>query len=56
MALAEVLRIVHSVRNEVEAVDGKVADVGDKLQGVDEKVQVVIDGAHVQPLAAIDAF
>ena len=39
MALAEVLRITDSVRNEVEAVDGKV-------QGVDEKVQIlVMDGA-----------
>ena len=47
MAIAEVLRITHGTRNEVEAVDGKVADVGDKVQGVDEKVQIVIDGAHV---------
>jgi hypothetical protein len=46
MAIAEVLRITHNVRNVVEAVDGKVADVGDKVQGVDEKVQIVIDGAH----------
>ena len=38
MALAEVLRITDSIRNEVEAVDGKV-------QGVDEKVQIVMDGA-----------
>ena len=39
MALAEVLRISHSVREEVTVVDGKV-------QSVDEKVQVVIDGAR----------
>ena len=38
MALAEVLRISHSVREEVTVVDGKVQSVG-------EKVQVVIDGA-----------
>ncbi|KAH9016843.1 hypothetical protein EDB84DRAFT_709778 [Lactarius hengduanensis] len=37
MALAEVLRITNSVRDEVEVVDGKVADVGDKVQRVDEK-------------------
>jgi hypothetical protein len=37
MALAEVLRITHSVRDEVKVVDGKVEDIGDR-------VQVVIDG------------
>ncbi|KAN0136186.1 hypothetical protein V8E53_006046 [Lactarius tabidus] len=36
MALAEVLRITHSVRDEVKVVDGKVEDIGDR-------VQVVID-------------
>ena len=60
MALAEVLRITHSVRDEVKVVDGKVERVedkvegmgdkvenmGDKLQCVDEKIQVVIDGAR----------
>ena len=59
-ALAEVLRITHSVRDEVKAVDGKVEsmgdrveDMGDKVEGigdkvlcVDEKVQIVIDGAR----------
>ncbi|KAH9169397.1 hypothetical protein EDB89DRAFT_2099004 [Lactarius sanguifluus] len=48
MALAEVLRITHSVRDEVEVVDGKVVDVGDKVQRVDEKVQIAIDGARLQ--------
>ncbi|KAH9169401.1 hypothetical protein EDB89DRAFT_1908686 [Lactarius sanguifluus] len=43
MALAEVLRVTNSVRDEVEVVDGKVADVGDKVQRVDEKVQIAID-------------
>ena len=38
MANAEVLRLAHSIRDGVEIVDGKVDDVGDK-------VQVVIDGA-----------
>ena len=38
MALAEVLKITHNVRDELKVVD-------DKVQGVDEKVQVVIDGA-----------
>ena len=60
MANAEVLRIAHSIRDEVKIVDGKVErvddkvdavgnkveDVGGKVEGVDEKVQVVIDGAR----------
>ena len=53
MANAEVLRIAHSVRDEVKIVNGKVEevgdkvrDVGDKVECVDEKVQVVIDGAR----------
>jgi hypothetical protein len=37
MALAEVLRITQSVREELKVVDGKVVSV-------DEKVQVVING------------
>ncbi|KAH8988125.1 hypothetical protein EDB86DRAFT_2056685 [Lactarius hatsudake] len=43
MALAELLRITNSVRDEVNVVDGKVVDVGDKVQRVDEKVQIAID-------------
>ena len=39
MANAEVLRLAHSIRNGVEIVDGKVEEVGDK-------VQMVIDGAR----------
>ena len=39
MANAEVLRLAHSIRDGVEIVDGKVEEVGDK-------VQVVIDGAR----------
>jgi hypothetical protein len=53
MALAEVLRITHSVRDEVKVVDSKVEDVGDrmedaidKVQCVDEKIQVVMNGAQ----------
>ena len=38
MASAEVMRLAHSIRDGVEIVDGKVEEVGDK-------VQVVIDGA-----------
>ena len=52
MALAEVLRITHSIRDEVKVVDGKMEDVGvkvedviDKMQCVDEKIQVVMNGA-----------
>ncbi|KAN0134107.1 hypothetical protein V8E53_008112 [Lactarius tabidus] len=54
MAHAEVLRIAHSIRDEVKIVDGKVERVEDKVeevgnkvgenvQCVDKKVQVVID-------------
>ena len=39
MANAEVLRLAHSIRDGVEIVDGKVEEVG-------EKVQVVIDGTR----------
>ena len=53
MALAEILKITHSVRDEVKVVDSKVESAGDKMedigrnmQCVDEKVQVVIDGAR----------
>ncbi len=46
MALAEVLRITHSVRDEVKVVGGKMESMGDKVQSVDEKVQVVIDSAR----------
>ena len=60
MANAEVLRITHSIREEVKIVDGKVVrvddkvdavgnkveDVGDKVENIDEKVQVVIDGTR----------
>ena len=53
MANAEVLRIAHSIHDEVKIVNGKVeevgdkvGDVGDKVECVDEKVQVVIDGAR----------
>ncbi len=49
MALAEVLRITHSVHDEVKVVDGKVADVGDKVQSVDQRVQIVMDGARALP-------
>jgi hypothetical protein len=44
MALAEVLRITHSIRDEVEVVDDKVERVEDKVEVIDGKVQVVIDG------------
>ena len=37
LADVEVLRLAHSIRDGVEIVDGKVEEVGDK-------VQVVIDG------------
>ncbi|KAN0139435.1 hypothetical protein V8E53_002936 [Lactarius tabidus] len=50
MAHAEVLRITHSIRNEVKIVDGKVErvedkveEVGDKVEGVGDKVEEVGD-------------
>jgi hypothetical protein len=50
MALAEVLRITHSVHDEVKVVEAQVESTGDKVEAkvqcVDEKVQVVIDGAR----------
>ena len=53
MANAEILRITHHVRTEVEIIDGKVGrvenkveDVGDKVQCIDDKVQVISDGAQ----------
>ena len=39
MASAEVLRLAHNIRDGVEIVDGKVEEVGDK-------VQVLMDGAR----------
>ncbi len=41
MALVEVLRITHSVHDEVKVVDGKVADVGDKVQSVMDGTRAV---------------
>ena len=46
MANAEVLRIAHHIRDGVKIVDGKVGEVVDKVQCVDDKVQVVIGGAQ----------
>jgi archaellum component FlaC len=41
MAHAEVLRITHSMREEVKIVDGNVERVEDKVEGVGEKVEGV---------------
>ena len=43
MALAEVLRLTHSVRDEVKVVDGKVEGVSDKVEDVGDKVDDVGD-------------
>jgi hypothetical protein len=43
MAHAEVLRITHSIRDEVKVVDGKVEKVDDKVDGVGDKVEDVGD-------------
>jgi hypothetical protein len=53
MALAEVPRMTHSVRDEVKVVDSKVEsvegkvveDIGDKVRCIDEKVQLEQHGA-----------
>ena len=39
MAVAENLRITHSVRDEVKVVDGKVERVEDKVEDVGDKVE-----------------
>jgi methyl-accepting chemotaxis protein len=41
MALAEVLRITHSVRDEVKVVEGKVENVGDKVEDVGDRIEDV---------------
>ncbi|KAN0139385.1 hypothetical protein V8E53_002886 [Lactarius tabidus] len=41
VAHAEVLRITHSIREEVKIVDGKVERVGGKVDGVGDKVEEV---------------
>jgi hypothetical protein len=53
MALAEVLRITSSVRDEVKVVNrmvestsNNVKDIVDEVQRVNENVQVVIDGTY----------
>ena len=43
MANAEVMRIAHSIRDEVKVVDGKVEEVGDKVRDVGETVEDVGD-------------
>ena len=50
MVLAEVLRVTHNVRDNVKVVESEVERTGNKVENkvrcVDEKVQVVIDGAR----------
>ena len=43
MAIAENLRITHSVRDEVKVVDSKVERVEDKVEDVGDKVEVIGD-------------
>jgi archaellum component FlaC len=43
MAHVEVLRITHSIRDEVKIIDGKVEGVDDKVDGVGDKVEEVSD-------------
>ncbi|KAH9053169.1 hypothetical protein EDB87DRAFT_1690943 [Lactarius vividus] len=47
MALAEILRITHSVREEVKVVDGKVESTGDKVEDIDDKVQCIDEKVRV---------
>jgi hypothetical protein len=61
IALAEVLRITNSVRDQVKVVDGKVERVedkvetmGDEVQCVGEKVQVVIDGTRGMSIQSLN--
>ncbi|KAH9046647.1 hypothetical protein EDB84DRAFT_645807 [Lactarius hengduanensis] len=62
MALAEVLKITHIVRDDVKVVDGKVEsiggkveDMGDKVNDVGDKIQVVIDDGKEVRLVATEA-
>ena len=41
MAHVEVLRVTHGLRDGVKIVDSKVGEVGNQVQCVDDKVQVV---------------
>ena len=43
MAVAENLRVTHSVRDEVKMVDGKVESVGGKIEDVRDKVEDIGD-------------
>src|SRR6266702_1335384 len=43
MALTEVLRITHSVRDEVKVVDGKVESMDDKVEDMGDKVEDIGD-------------
>ena len=59
MALAEVLRITHSIRGEVKVVDGKVEIVENKVEDIRDRVQDVIDGTcgmSSQPLVLLKAY
>ncbi|KAH9034365.1 hypothetical protein EDB83DRAFT_2525174 [Lactarius deliciosus] len=67
MALAEVLKITHIVRDDVKVVDvddvgdkvddvgSKVEDIGDRVQSVDEKIQVVMDDGKETRVVAAEA-
>ena len=44
LALAELLRITHNVRDEVKIVDGKVERVENKVEDVGDKVGDKVDG------------
>ena len=46
VAHVEVLRVTHGLRDGVKIVDGKVEALGSQVQCVNDKVQVVIDGAR----------
>ena len=46
MAHVEVLVVTHSIHRRVNNVDSKVEGVGKQVQCVEDKVQVVIDGAR----------
>jgi hypothetical protein len=45
MATAQVLKVAHRVENEV-------GTVGDQVRGVDNKVNVAVEGTHVQCFSA----
>ena len=44
MAAAQILRLSHSVEDKVKVVDDKVTGVRKKMEDVDDKIDIVLNG------------